>query len=108
MSAEQYDNLLPLKDRETKSDLSTFNLSISIPERVKLTRCYNTQGGTLFNFDSFTSTPFQSFTYNFYDPDSSQGDTLEPQNHPHMDILGILGITQNLYFHTITREGYIS
>ena len=63
---------------------------------------------TLFNFDSFTSTPFQSFTYNFYDPDSSQGGTLEPQNHPHMDILGILGITQNLYFHTITRGGYIS
>ena len=71
-------------------------------------RCYNTQGGTLFNFDSFTSTPFQSFTYNFYDPDSSQGGTLEPQNHPHMDILGILGTTQSLYFHTITRGGYIS
>ena len=27
----------PLKDRETKSDLSAFNMSISIPERVKPT-----------------------------------------------------------------------
>ena len=46
--------------------------------------------------------------YNFYDPNSIQGGALEPQNHPHMDILGISGLTQSLYFHTITRGGYIS
>ena len=72
--------------------------------------CYNTQGGTLFNLDSFTSTPFQSFTYSLYDPDSIQGGSLEPKNHPHMASSGISGIsdfTQNLYFHAITRMGYI-